>query len=107
MPVMLYSGQLEISAQKTDINMMLSFAPQKRLLLKVQIQGARDVAQQLTKPQVRVPAANGGSQQHITPGDGRATMSPAPEYPVPLLTSEGTKYTRDKQTHVQAKHSNT
>ena len=87
--------------------MMLWFAPQKRLLLKVQRKGAKDVARQLTKPQVRFPAVNGGSQQHMTPGDGRATITTAPEYPVPLLTSEGTKHTHDKQRHMQTKHSNT
>lgn len=61
----------------------------------------------LQSPPVRFPVGNDGSQQHVTPNDGRATMIPAPEYPVPLLTSEGTKHTRDKQTHVQGKDSNT
>lgn len=82
--------------------MMSSFPPQKRLLLKVQIKGARDVAQQLTKPQVRFPAVNGDPQQHITPGDGRAAITTAPEHPVPLLTSEGTKHTHDTRRHMQA-----
>lgn len=46
------------------------------------------MARQLTKPQVRFPAVNGGSQQQ--------------EMEEPLLTSEGTKHTHDKQIHMQA-----
>lgn len=60
------------------------------------------MAQQLTKPQVRFPAVNGDPQQHITPGDGRAAITTAPEHPEPLLTSEGTKHIHDTRRHMQA-----